>query len=114
MVVAVGAAVWMAMPVTALTVSAKNACAVQHKRETVDAFLHVGVDLNKALAVNVKTQFQRVVSLVNGFDRLNEGPLGCYLARLALEVVDGHALPSSSVNCRSVLRIPSTAKSQSW
>lgn len=42
------------MPFTALTVSAINAGAVKHKRVTVDAFLHVGVDLNKALDVNKK------------------------------------------------------------
>lgn len=103
----------VAMPDSAFTILAVDTGAVEYKRVTVYTFLDVGVNLNKTIGTNKKAQLDGVISLINGLDKLNKSPFGRRMANFPLKAVGGHELPSKSVNCRSVLRIPSTAKSQS-
>lgn len=57
----------MPVPLTAFVVSPIDARPIQNEREAEDAFLYVGVDLDKAFSVNGKPQLDRVVRFVYRF-----------------------------------------------
>jgi len=104
----------MTMPMSTFRVSPVDARTLKHQRITQQLFLDVGIDLDEAPFSDVQPHFYGVSSLICCGNPTDESPIRSNQTDISLKVVSGHRSARTSSSCCCMVRIPSTARSQSW
>jgi hypothetical protein len=103
----------MTVPQTPIAVTAEDAGAVEHHRIADDLLSRIGINLDEAVCIYVESQFDGGIGLIHCFNASNESPIRRRPLNLTLNGIRAHSSPRKAFNCRSTVRIPSTARSQS-